>query len=362
VKFNDCFDLSAGFAVNFFDIVPKATIPGGAEYNEDIVAQGGFFQYYTVLGDSASLVQVPRATNLVYQNYGYFIQGRWTYGDALSLVAGARIDHNTRYSAIPVSPRAAIIYHNRKRNLSLKYIYSQAFVGPAPYFGYNVYDNGAALNVSNPGLEPETGSSHEINVTTVRDNLMLSGSVYSNTQQNLFQLGDMGLPVNIVQNEVYLDLAGTETRTLTHSANGGESKAIGTDLWARYKSQNLSYWTSYSYVYFESLVNEQYSGLPMLSSHNARMGLSWEVFDNFIVTPSVVYRSTPRDLISVGGLAGAITDPYQFNMFLLYTPRENLDLFAEFRNLTDHRYALKGILAPTPQDGFRATAGVRYSF
>jgi outer membrane receptor protein involved in Fe transport len=362
VRLTEKFEVMAGFEADFFNIMPKATVPGGANLNGNTVAEAGSFSYYTVLGDPSSLVQVPRATDQIYQDFGYFVQGRLAFTDELSLTAGARIDHNTHYSEVPVCPRVAVIYHNTEQTFTCKYIYAQAFVGPAPYFAYNVFENGIALNTTNPSLSPETGTSHEIYMSTTSDKLLLAGSVYFNSQQNLFQTGDMMLPENIVRDTVYLDLAGTQTRVLTHSANGGNSKAIGTDLWARYKYEDLSYWASYSYVYFESLVDDVYSGLPMLSAHNVRLGVTWQAFKGFTITPSVTYSSTPQGLFNTDGLAGDITDPYEFNLFMMYTPRKNLDLFAEFHNLTDHHYVLKGIFGPMPQDTLRISGGMRYSF
>jgi outer membrane receptor protein involved in Fe transport len=364
LKFHERFEVTAGFDASFYDIIPKATIPGGAITNESIIPQGGFFTYYTGDPLSPPLAEnvVARATNLTYQNYGYFVQGRLMLCDSLSFVLGARIDHNTFYEEIPVSPRAAVIYRNDTHNYSIKYMFSQAFVGPAPYFAYNVFLNSTQLNTSNPGLEPETADSHEINVTWNGEKTMLGSSVYFNSQQNLFLAGELLLPVNVLQNPVYLDPAGATTRILTQSANGGDNSVFGVDLYGRYEADWLSMWASYSYVDAENVIAGVETGLPQISRHNVRFGFTCDVVDNLKLTPSVIYRSTPENIADPQGLASELENPTEFNLYLLYTPWEYFDVFADYRNIADRKYALRGVGGPTPKETFQATAGVRWRF
>jgi outer membrane receptor protein involved in Fe transport len=365
LEFSERFTLMLGFEAAFFDIIPKATIPGGADPSQSIVPQGGAFTYYTGDPLSPPLTEntVPRVTNLTYQNFGYFLQSRFALTDSLSVVGGFRIDHNTRYSDHAVSPRAALIYHNDAQNLTLKYIYSQAFVGPAPYFGYNVFLNSVQLNTSNPNLEPETADSHEINLTWFGENTMLGSSVYFNSQQNLFLPGELRLPVNILpESPVYLDEAGTDPRILTQSANGGDNTVFGFDLYGRYEADRLSLWTSYSYVDVHNVTEGVESGLPQISRHNFRLGFTWDILDNLKLTPSVIYRSTPENIVDTQDLAKELRNPTVFNLYLLYTPWKNIDVFADFRNVADRRYALQGVGGPTPKEIFHASTGVRWRF
>jgi len=359
--FSERFEATIGFEAAFYDIIPKATVPGGADPSGNVVTQAGDFTYYTAL-DPATAVDVPRATNMNYSNIGYFVQGRLALSDALSLVGGVRIDHNTRYKEVPVTPRAAIIYRNTAYDYTVKYIYSQAFVGPPPYFAHNVFDNGIALNTNNPDLEPETAESHEINVTWHGEQTLLGTSVYFNSQQNLFLAGDLLLPVNTLQYPVYMDPTDpTSDRYLTQSANGGENTVFGLDVYGRYEADWLSLWTSYSYVDVRNVVNGVETTLPQISRHNFRFGFTWDIRENLKLTPSVILRSTPENLVTTN-LANEIRNPSEFNIYLLYTPFENMDIFAGFRNVGDQAYALKGLLGPTPQETFHASAGARLRF
>ncbi len=354
--------LFAGFEATFSDVVPKATIPGGADPDQSIVPQGGEFVYYTVAGDPTSAVTVPRATNLVYENYGFFLQTKCEYSDELTLVGGVRVDTNTRYDTTPVSPRFTAIYKRPDMPLVFKYIYANAFLGPAPYFAFNVFDNGSAMNTSNPGLQPETTQSHELNLTWRGDQLQMTASTYFNSHDNLVQVGDLALPVNIVQNTVWMDAAGTDPRVLTQTANSGSSEVFGVDLFAKYNTERLDWWASYSYVDFRSTVGGVTSGLPQISRNNFRAGMSVNLTDHFVVTPSLVIRSTPQNVSTTNTLERELHDPAEMNLFMLYRPSSQVELFGTFRNLTDHRYALKGVLGPTPQEPFRFQGGVRIKY
>jgi hypothetical protein len=169
--------------------------------------------------------------------------------------------------------------------------------------------------------------------------------------------------VNVVNPMVYVEPfgAGSE-RILTQTANGGENQVFGFDLYARYEADRLSLWTSYSFVDVQNVVNNVQTGLPQISRHNVRFGFTWTVCENLKVTPSVVYRSTPENVSNPDGLVDELQDPYELNIYLLYTPAECFDLFADFRNVTDHKYALRGILGPMPQETFYVNAGARWRF
>ncbi len=352
----------AGASATEYDVIPKATVPGGADTDESIVPQAGSISYFTQPGDPDSLVEVARATNLRYQDYGLFTEGHWNITDRWKVTAGGRMDFSTRYNQTPFSPRTALIYHDAASGFTGKYIFTKAFVAPAPYFGHNVFDNGVAINTANPDLQPEEAISNEITFTWTKKNWLFGSSFFYNEQDNLLLVGDLALDANILQNEVWVDPEGRMSRLLTQSVNGGESEALGSEFWLRYQRDRISAWASYSYVDFESTIDGIKSGLPGISQHNVRAGISIDLLDNLTLTPSLVYRSTPRNISNTFGLGEEIKDPYALNLYLLYTPAEKVDLFVNIENLTDHHYALKGLAGPTPQEPLTAKAGVRVRF
>ena len=307
----------AGIVLAYYDIIPKATIPGGADRDGDIVSQGGAFTYYTVQGDPSSRVDLPRAYNLIYQNYGFYIEGHYNATERLRLITGVRMDTNTRYSEKPVSPRFAAVYHLRD-NLTAKYIYTQAYVAPSPYFGHNIYDNGTTMNIANPDLEPEKATSHEINLTYTHKNFSCGTSLYLNKQDNLLIIGDFASTIG----QVWIDEAGTTSRLLTQSINSGQSEAKGVDSYLRYNWKNLSLWGSYSYVDYESKLLGQTTGLSGISTHNTRVGVTYKPQKKLTATLSAAFRSTPENITNKYSLDDELKDPYVLNLHVNYNLNE----------------------------------------
>jgi len=359
---SDNLNITVGFEASQYNILPKSSVPGRASRGGNIVAQAGTLQYYTQRGDSDSGEEIARATELSYQNYGLYAEGAYRLSEEIKFILGGRYDDNSRFNANPFSPRASAIYSNKESHLTAKYIFSKAFVAPAPYFAYNVFDNGNAINISNPDLEPERATSNEINLTWAYERTMVGASVYYNQQSNLILVGDLSLPANIIDDEVYTDVAGTNKRDLTHSVNGGKRNATGFDVYTRYSGTLLSPWASFSYVDYESRFGETKSGLPQISRVNARLGVSYQILENLSFTPSIIYRSAPSNVTNSFTLDNELEHPYQINAHLLYTPFEAIDVFLDVQNLTDNRYALRGILGPVPQEALTVKLGMRYSF
>jgi hypothetical protein len=346
-----------------YDIIPKASVPNGANPDEDLGFQGGAITYYTRPGDATSRVDVQRVIDLHYRSAGAYVEGSHRFSEQLRAIVGLRADISTRYSQKPISPRAAVIYNGLDGRLALKYIFSTAFVAPAPYFGHNVFDNGVQLSVPNHGLEPEEAISNEINVSWQAQHLLASGTAYFNHQSNLLITAQSEAPETIASAMVYLDLAGTTTRLARHSINLGSSNTYGFDLFTRYNFNRLSGWASYSYVDVKRTLGMSKSGLQQISHHNVRAGLTVDVLANLAVTPSLVFRSTPVDLPATYTDSGAsVEHPYELNLSVLYSPHRMVDVFAVVRNATYHKYALRGVSGPALQEPFAALGGLRFRY
>ncbi len=358
--FSESTRVTVGVVATEYDIIPKATVPGGADTDGDIVSQAGTLTYYTVAGDPASEVNVPRAVDLNYQQYGFYAEGAHRFSDDLRVIGGVRVDTSSRYNETPVSPRAAVIYSGIDPRLTLKYIYSEAFVAPAPYSAYNIFANSAQISIGNPDLEPEEATSNEINVLWKDKRLLASLSLYYNKQSNLILTSQTLAPETIIADTVYLNPDGTGERILTQGANGGSSKSMGSDFYFRYNLDHVRLWGSYSYVDFESTVAGNTTGLPQISRHNVRAGLTWDILPNLSVTPSIIFRTTPENLTSSYDNRGvSLTDPHEVNLSVLYSPKENLDAFVTVRNLADSHYALRGLAGPAPQEPLTVLFGLR---
>jgi outer membrane receptor for ferrienterochelin and colicin len=361
-----------------YDIVPKSTVPGGPNRDRGIVSQAGALTYFVPAGDPADRpdcedattmgvrrCQIDRATDLHYQQYGVYAEGSHRFSESLRVIAGVRVDLHSRFNDIPVSPRAAVVWTALENRLTLKYIFSKAYVAPAPYFAYNIFDNGLQISSGNPGLEPERATSNEVNATWQGSNLLLSASAYYNHQSALLIISQSEDPATVI-GTVYTDetLSMLRSRKLTRSINLGTSNALGVDVFGRYNLSFLALWGSYSFVDFSQKVGEgPESGLPQISRHNVRAGASLKILSGLTLTPSLVLRSTPENLTGFySGSGVSVKTPYEVNVNLLYTPFEHLDAFITARNVTNHRYALRGVSGPAPQEPIWALLGLRFRY
>jgi outer membrane cobalamin receptor len=362
VQLNSSSRFVVGATASNYHVIPKTSVPGGAHTDQDIVSQAGVLTYYTT-NDPASKVELNRAVNLQYQQFGAYAEGAHDFNEHLRLLAGVRVDKSTRFSTIPISPRAALIVRGFGGQLTLKYIFSMAYVSPAPAFSYNIYDNGSQIGTSNPNLSPERALSNEVNVSWRTSNVLLSGSAYYNRQYDLLTVSQSGAPETVVLPNVFVNPDGTGMRRLAHSVNLGSSNGMGFDLFFLFNTSIVSGWGSYSFVDFKSTLGDVTSGLPLISRHNVRFGSTVNILRNLSLTGALVLRSTPENLTSLYDNAGVSLElPYEINAQLSYSPVDRLDLFAYVRNATDHRYALRGLSGPAVQEPRTIFGGIRFRY
>ncbi len=363
VDFTSALSVLMGGTYTNYDILPKSTVPGGARPggHNDILRQAGNFSYYTTPGDPASLHLVPRAVDSEFERYGAYLEFSWKITPKLKVIAGARVDKDTRIADPSYTPRGSLIY-NLTDALTAKYTYSWAYISPAPYFDAT-YDRGDVLAVSNPGLQPETSKTHEFDLTYNKDALNFGLSLYYGVQSSLILVSDGALQPNILLDPVYVDVQGTQTRQLVNSVNSGKSRNAGVDVYGKAKlTRSFSTWFSYSYTSYEEMTAGVTSGLKGISQHNFRLGATWAITPHLFVTPSLVARSTPRN-VDPSFLQGELENPWEANLHILYTPKECLQFYADLRNITNNHNALTQLTpAASPQETFSGVFGVRLSF
>lgn len=356
--------LLAGFSYGYYDIVPKSTVPGGAHTGDPITQiqqQGGNFVYYTTPGDPASAHLIPRVSHAIYDVYGGYLEGGWQMTSNLKVLLGGRVDKDSRIRQPSFTPRGAVIW-NVTDAFTAKYSYTTAYLSPAPYFSFEAFDSGRDFAQPNPDLQPEKTTAHEVDFTYTKKNLQLGLALYHGEQENLITTAEHRSPDNIIQNVVYADLAGTSPRSLTHTANGGNSTTNGLDFYGRLRWGDVTPWFSYSYVDFEEKNAGVTTGLAGISHHNGRFGLTWAVTPRFFITPSLVIRSTPEN-VDPGHLAHELETPYEVNLNVIWQPAEHVDVFATVRNLTNNHYALGGTVGQaTPEEGISGVVGFRVQF
>ncbi len=355
-----------GVAASNFDILPKSTVLGGANRDRSIVEQAGALSYYTALDaatglpDPASRQTVNRAIDLHYQQYGAYAEGSHRFMDNLRLIGGVRVDINSRFDATPISPRAALVY-SPLTELTFKYIFTQAYVAPAPYFFHNVFDNGVQISAGNSDLKPETARSNEVNATWQTESLLVSGSGYFNQQKDLLLTAQTELPETVLYPMVYTDPTdATQIRRVARAINLGSSRAVGADISARVNLGPVALRGSYSFVDFKRTTGSITSKLDKISAHNVRAGVTWTILQGLSITPSLVLRSTPVELPEAWkDLGVSLSTPYEVNLHALYTPVKNVDAYVLARNVTNNKYGLRGVSGPALQEPLSAMFGLR---
>lgn len=351
--------LLAGVIAAHYDIVPKCTVPGGAHGSlDEIRRDGGSFVYYKA--DGSGPYTIPRVWHETYESYGGYLEGNWQVLKTVKVVAGVRMDQDTRLDDLSITPRAGLVW-NASEALTVKYKYATAYIAPAPYFADNVYQNTTQLSTANPSLDSETAKTHEVDFNYTVSNLQLGLALYYGNQEDLIQISDRNLPVNHVET-VYLDPGLSQPLSLIRSANGGSSHNEGFDFYGRANVGPVSPWFSYSYTRFEMDYNGVKTGLQGISEQNGRLGVTWAVTSKFFITPSFMIRSTPENVVA-GALHDELETPWQMDLYALYNLTKHWDLFADVRNLTDNHYALNGVYGTAvPQETLNGMIGVKATF
>lgn len=373
----------AGMVGSHYDVIPKATVPGRADTTLDLVSQGGAFEYYeseadALAGENVLLAQ--RVHNLKYQGLGAYAEGTLRIIDPLRAVVGARADLNTRFDEVPISPRFALIY-DPTSEVTIKGIFTGAYVSPAPYFSYNVYSDGVSINRSNPDLKPERAWSSELNVSYSSKVVAAGVSGYYNVQEDLWQQGDLKLPgINALGPIFVRNADGTVTEVeLTQSGNGGHSRAFGADIYGKLHLGPALLSGSYSFTDFRAQVPGQPdAGLQQISRHNVRFLTTVTPFSKLSVTGSFQIRSTPENVPELEGEPFALSPtlvfdttlddemrwPWEVGAHILYAATEHLDVYLDGRNITNNKTAVASRLWPVPvaQETLRAMGGARVAF
>ena len=180
--------------------------------------------------------------------------------------------------------------------------------------------------MANPDLEPERMMNYEVTLGKEFNRYFnIDVTAYYSKGSNMIQVVDM------------------------KNVNTGKFINKGIEVSARsHPAEKLMLWATYSYLH---------SSLPDLTAaprNQYYLGAGWDAFPKFHID---------AELKGVGGLYVADGMKHQnyalFNMKLTYRPLNQLDLFADFDNITDARYTInRGYEMP----GFTVMGGFKFSF
>ena len=195
---------------NFFE---KHQVTLGTEIVDNIQQDQGD---YTALGNV--FVGVPASS----VNWALFAQDDFAIARKLTLSAGVRYDHYSRFSGT-TNPRLALIYHPA-RATTLKLLYGTAFRAPEPF---ELRPDYGAFYDNNLGLKPETIRSVEgVVEQAFGAHVTLSGSIFRNWINNLISIEtNPGNGHSVYENSGRVDATGAEFEVNARFVNGLQASA-----------------------------------------------------------------------------------------------------------------------------------------
>ncbi|MBU4267308.1 MAG: TonB-dependent receptor [Acidobacteria bacterium] len=118
-----------------------------------------------ILDDRAPAYQ--RTIDETYNNYGLFVQDEMSmFGDAVTLLLGARADKHSKIESLIVSPRASLLYKGLK-NLTLRATFSSGFRAPQVFdedLHITQVNGEGQLIVNRAGLREEKSHSYTLGI------------------------------------------------------------------------------------------------------------------------------------------------------------------------------------------------------
>ena len=284
------FFLLAGVFAGDFDIIPKSTVPGRADTSGDVVSQGGSFVYFDPAGVTHS---IQRVTEARYQTYAGYLELNWQITPRFKAIGGTR-RHRRHADQRNARHPAGLADLRLKRRTDGQVHLHRGLRRPGARTYRASYDRGDVLAQPNPNLKPEKANSNEINLEYNKKNINLGLSGYYGRQSNLILVSDGNLAINQLGPVTVPDpssITGVSSRELVQSVNGGSSRNYGAGFFTgEPPSARLRYpWASYSYVDFQrTLPDGTKTGLPGISRHNVRLGVTWAATPKLFITPSLV--------------------------------------------------------------------------
>lgn len=356
----------AGYEYRRNEGIPKSTTTSDFDENRPLGSQSGDFTYT----DGGGITHTVSAMNeFVYNVIGVYAQADWRISDKLRAIGGVRYNEMSISNEKPIVPRLSLIMPV-SNELTVKLIHAYAFVYPALYFQYNVFDNGSQLNIANPNLKPEQSQSTELNVLWDSNPWSVNASLYYNTQEDLFLIEEFDRNSPGFLGDVTV---GGQNRELYHTANGGESTIYGFDSLTSYEfGRRRSAFLAASYVTGETKRIGNSYRLDRISNMNLRIGSTWTFADKITVSPRLSWRSDP--LVASKAVSGSAAktsnihsqwkDIYQLDLFASWNATNKLSLFTRLNNLTNNKYLMRGLTpnAAAAADPFNWHVGANYQF
>lgn len=320
--------------------------------------------------------------NIKYSNLGAFIQYRRSWNDQFDSILGVRYDDNSQYGS-SVNPRAGFVHRPNKR-MTVKLLYGEAFLAPAPEFTYEHFGsfNGTTnaqgdylsnfFFIPNTDLKPEEVKTLEANISYLYSNDLLFGvSLYRSQVENLILNTATTTP-----DSDFID--GGFIAATSHNDNIGDLEVAGLEANFSYvitfKNSSLKSWGNYTFTdgSMRDNVRNLEVNLPFVAKNKIKLGVTYRYRQKYYLTTMAYWideTSTDVPDLSPGGTTSKTSAAYTLidlnagvNDLL-----PGLSLNLKINNLLDEKYFNAGTgvnitFAETPQNPRRITLSLVYKF
>jgi len=316
--------------------------------------------------------------DLTYQVLGTYLQAQAQLLPSLSVTAGLRYDHDSRYGHT-VNPRAGIVYELAPRHTA-KFLYGESFLAPPPAYQYAFWgsfagthpDTGRAFaywyHVPNPDLGPLKARTAELNYTALlSDNVLVEADAYLTAVEGLIVRRTADSPTTF---------AGADVLSYEQYRTEGRGRYYGGSATVRYQGRvgplQLEPWGAFIVSRGRVLDAPDQGWLPLAHNfpYKLKGGLTLQ-YDRLSLTPRVRWaaRST-QAAVSEAQPTQRLTVP---SSTVVDTALRVDDLFTrglsvtlDVRNVLDARYYQPGVggtldFAVNPQDPRSAMLQLAYA-
>lgn len=323
--------------------------------------------------------QVPAVLfDVAYDGQGVFVQHQRQWSRQCQTLAGLRYDRSDIFSG-QWMPRVNLSCDTSAR-WHWHASYAEAFLAPSPYFVWEHYGtfNGMQdaqgryisplMHVPNPALRPESVATTELGLRwQPADDWQLFTVLYHNELSDLIGLIPMAAPVSNF-------VPGGVIQQTTRNENVGTLRVNGVDLWLRHGLDfgtrgNVQNWLAVSWTDGRLSGAGGSQALPFVARQKLKLGTSWKLLDNVIVTLNLIASDKVPALQSTALPMPAGAPGY--GVVHLHSTINNvipgLDLVVGVENLLDKRYYNTGdnvttTLVSSPQNPRLWTLGAHFRF
>lgn len=350
IRATDTTSVVAGYTFETFDSLPKtADLPERYDPDKSNLSQD---LYYLGTNDELPI----KFFEVNWNNKAVFVQSRTQWSDKFSTTVGLRYDDSSTYGDT-TNPRLGLVWQPQQAT-SVKLLYGEAFLAPAPFFSYEHFGSFAFqdgfgvwqsffFRVPNSDLEPEEMETLELNIShRLTDNMNLVLTLYTEEVDGIISPAPTATP----QSD-FIDggnIAATES-----NQNLGTLEADGGDLSLMYASQwgslGVNIWGSYSWIDGELDSQGGKVELPYTAENKLKLGATFS-FGNVFVSPRVHWVDDTTGS-EVGTNIGFTSDDYTV-----------VHLYAGIRNLWDNQLTLTLRVNNLLDEKYENSAGGGFDF